>query len=166
MDKKFLLLFPPSWYLLGPHLALPLLKAQLKKAGFTAFVRDLNVEFFSDIYSQEYFENALKKIKDEFSKGEKSMSKDKYENISYLMNEYESQFGVFPSFIKNSLNVFKSKKHFYDTDFLSRAAITLSVALDIIAAPYYPLKLHFNGIVERKRMCCSSFAKYNGNSYF
>ncbi len=149
MDKKFLLLFPPSWYLLGPHLALPLLKAQLKKAGFNAFVRDLNVEFFNDIYSQDYFKNALKKIKEEFSKGESSMSKEKYENLSYLINKYESQFDVFPSYIKNSLNVFKSKKHFYDSSFLSRAAITLSVALGVISAPYYPLKLHFNGSVER-----------------
>ena len=77
------------------------------------------------------------------------MDKAKYENISYLINKYGEQFDVFPSFVKNSLNVFKSKKHFYDSSFLSRAAITLSVALDIISAPYYPLKLHFNGIVER-----------------
>lgn len=148
MDKKFLLLFPPSWYLLGPHLALPLLKSQLKKAGFNASVRDLNIEFFNDIFSKEYFEEALKKLNEEFLKGENSMRAEKYENLSYLINQYGSKFDVLSFYIQNSLNVVRSKKHFYNINLLRRAAITLSVALEIITAPYFPFNISFHGKIE------------------
>ena len=152
MDKKFLLLFPPSWYLLGPHLALPLLNAQLKKANYDVCVRDLNIEFFNDILSEEYFKNVLKKLKEEFLNGNNYVNKEKYENIYFLVNKYGSKFDIFPFLVQKSLSIIKSQNDFYNYDLLNYAVKMIVIALNIISALYYPLQIYFSGRIENPEM--------------
>lgn len=47
--KKVLLIQPPQWYPVSPHLAVPLLAAQIKREGFEVKALDLNVKFFNRI---------------------------------------------------------------------------------------------------------------------
>ena len=61
-DKKILLIFPPEWCFIGPHIALPSLSAQLKKEGYNSEVLDLNIKFFNDLLKKEHIENEIETI--------------------------------------------------------------------------------------------------------
>ena len=52
--KKILLIQPPQWYPITPHLAVPLLAAQLKAAGFFTEIIDLNVRFYNRILTSDH----------------------------------------------------------------------------------------------------------------
>ena len=56
--KKILLIQPPQWYPITPHLAVPLLAAQLKKAGFQTDIADWNVRLFNRILTSEFLSAA------------------------------------------------------------------------------------------------------------
>ena len=51
---KVMLLFPPNWTPTMPHLALPTLTAYLRERGVEVLQRDLNLEVFDEILTQEY----------------------------------------------------------------------------------------------------------------
>ena len=54
--SDILLIQPPQWYPVSPHLAVPLLKGQLNNAGFDVRAFDLNVEFFNHLLTKEMAE--------------------------------------------------------------------------------------------------------------
>jgi anaerobic magnesium-protoporphyrin IX monomethyl ester cyclase len=56
---KVMLLFPPHWTPAMPHLALPTLSAYLRAHGVEVIQRDLNLEVFDKILTQDYLERAV-----------------------------------------------------------------------------------------------------------
>jgi len=61
--KKILLIYPPFWVQYCPHIALPLLSAQLRAHGFNSEVMDLNIDFYSSLSAPDFIELLLYKIK-------------------------------------------------------------------------------------------------------
>ena len=61
--KKVLLIQPPQWYPVSPHLAVPLLAAQIKREGFEVKALDLNVKFFNRILQNKNLAEADRQAK-------------------------------------------------------------------------------------------------------
>jgi hypothetical protein len=59
---RILLVFPPHWVPVMPHLALPTLTAALRAQGHQVVQRDLNIETFDAVLSQGYLEQALARL--------------------------------------------------------------------------------------------------------
>lgn len=59
---RILLVFPPHWVPVMPHLALPTLTAALRAHGHEVVQRDLNIETFDTILSQAYLEQTLARL--------------------------------------------------------------------------------------------------------
>ena len=62
--SDILLIQPPQWYPVSPHLAVPILKGQLKNAGFDVRAYDLNVEFFNHLLTMEMAEKCDAKARE------------------------------------------------------------------------------------------------------
>lgn len=135
-DKKILLIFPPEWYFIGPHIALPSLSAQLKKEGYNSEVLDLNIKFFNDILKQEYIENEIKKIKKLHK--ELSLREDFETNLS-IKEKYLKIESIFknintdklPTLIDKAINIIKTPNKFKDIKQTFKALTILKAILDI-----------------------------------
>lgn len=65
-----ILVFPPVWVPIVPHLALPVLSAYLKKKGLPVMALDANVEFFADyLFDENTLKEHLGRAKEEGWRG-------------------------------------------------------------------------------------------------
>jgi hypothetical protein len=62
---KVLLVFPPHWHPLMPHLALPALTSYLRANGVEVMQRDLNVESFDRALSSAHLRATLRRLRKE-----------------------------------------------------------------------------------------------------
>jgi anaerobic magnesium-protoporphyrin IX monomethyl ester cyclase len=63
---KVMLLFPPNWNPVMPHLALPTLTAFLRAHGIEVIQRDLNIEVFDEVLTRRHLEGALAQLRREY----------------------------------------------------------------------------------------------------
>lgn len=157
---KSLIIFPPHWNPISPHLAPVLLASQLENSGFETDVRDINAEFFRKILARDYMD---KKVIEFFKLGEQLSQEvlhiDSSENnLSEELQEKLAKFQVIknytaqniddittiPAAIEDAVCVFKSKEHFYNPDLLSKAEYTINMALQVISRLYYPTIMTLN----------------------
>ncbi len=129
---KSLFIFPPGWNPSSPYLALPILKNYLQNTiSANITIKDVNLEFFDYIFSEEYLKYCLGKIDynriPEYKKNSIFMFKKSILDIDYAKNTMRSEEYLKPS----------TKKH-VDTIF--------SNAIYIINAAWDGLKISFNGI--------------------
>lgn len=61
---KVLLLFPPQWPAVMPHPAIPSLTAYLRQHGHCVVQRDLDVEFYDLLLSEEFLRTAAGKVRE------------------------------------------------------------------------------------------------------
>ena len=62
---KVLLVFPPHWHPLMPHLALPALTAYLRENGIEVIQRNLNIEVFDWVLSSRHLRTVLRRLRKE-----------------------------------------------------------------------------------------------------
>lgn len=159
---KTLLLFPPQWMPVSPHFALPTLLGQFEGTGFEASVLDLNVDFYNKILTKEYVQHSLNKakelqpiLKENISK---YFSKDKnYNDYSFVqkneiakasmidstLKKHGNSLNRVPLLVEKSVEILKSKEHFYNPKLFQSAINTINKALEICSMPYYPTRLEF-----------------------
>jgi radical SAM superfamily enzyme YgiQ (UPF0313 family) len=63
---KVMLFFPPHWTPAMPHLALPSLAAHLRAHGVQVIQRDLNLETFERVLTQEYLTEAVNRVRETY----------------------------------------------------------------------------------------------------
>src|SRR3712207_4352307 len=69
---KVMLLFPPNWNPVMPHLALPTLAAFLRGHGVEVIQRDLNIEVFDEVLTSGHIERALAQLRHDYgSRGQR-----------------------------------------------------------------------------------------------
>ena len=160
---KILLLFPPQWTPNSPYLALPLLAAQLRKKGYDVHVRDLNIEFFNRIltednlrscYSQaekfvkDFRENELEKYPDAEKNFNKFSFEEKHKLLKFrtvsdvLSDKALNEAAI--SECENAVRVLKSKEDFYDPELLFSAKKTIQQALKTASLPYFPNEMIYD----------------------
>lgn len=136
-DKKILLIFPPEWYFAGPHIALPSLSAQLKKAGYKSEVFDLNIKFFNDILTKEYIENNIEKIKILYEElpCEKDFETNPIAQKKYLkIKQYIENLKLdkLPQAIEKAINIIKTPSLFKDIKEVYKALYLIKLTIEII----------------------------------
>lgn len=159
---KTLLIFPPQWMPVSPHFALPTLLGQFEGTGFEASVLDLNVDFYNKILTKENVQKSLTRarelqpiLKENISK---YFSKDKkYSDYTFVQKneiakasmidttfkKYGNSLSRVPMLIEKSVDILKSKEHFYNPKLFQSAVNTINMALEICSMPYYPTRLEF-----------------------
>ncbi len=160
---KISLLYPPQWTPNSPYLALPLLCAQLKKHGYQARVRDLNIEFYNSILTKVNLEERLAQAKAIFKELDISV-KSRYPDAQQNFNSYtvaEQTMLLKYKIISDALHggidtdavindigravaTHKSEKDFYDPEKLFSAKKTIQEALKIASLPFAPNEIIYD----------------------
>ncbi len=157
--KKILLIQPPQWYPITPHLAVPLLAAQLKKAGFETDIADWNVRLFNRILTSAYLTAAdeaarrdLAALTPEYAEADFEALREtggyaeKTRALKYLTLKrfYEEHGAEVPDVIRDigfSVRTMREPALFYDPELLPRAKHNIRMALRIASMPYAPNEL-------------------------
>ena len=158
---KTLLIFPPQWMPLNPHFALPTLLGQFKGTEYEARVLDLNIDFYNKILTPKSVRNSYEKGKELFPKLKEKIKKyytkgRKFDTYTFSEQNEIAKASMMDAFfnknlpvneialvIEQSVNILKSKKHYYNPKLFVEATETISKALDIISMPYYPTQIGF-----------------------
>lgn len=154
--KKVLLIQPPQWYPVSPHLAVPLLLGQIKRAGFDVKAVDLNVKFFNRILRNEHLKKAdkeaktiLENLKEKFANAdfddiaqngsfeEKNLAL-KYLTIDKFYKENEKETQRILEETDSALRTLKDPTDFYCPEKLMRAKHTVRLALRLASMPFAP----------------------------
>lgn len=159
---KTLLIFPPQWMPVSPHFALPTLLGQLKGRGFEASVMDLNIDFYNKILTKSYVQNSINlakqlqpllkaDIKHYYDKN-KTFKEYTFEQqniiakasmIDNTLKKYGSEADRVALLIDKSIEIIKSKEHYYNPKLFLSAINNIKIALELCSMPYYPSKLDF-----------------------
>lgn len=124
------MIFPPLWYNLSPHIALPLLSAQLKNAGFNSKVIDLNIQFFNDITSSEFIKKSIDKIEEKYNFYSNH-------NIDNSNNIEKFQFEEIKNFINSNVN----KEYIINKAEIAKQIIKTPNSLNNVKAFMHSLKV-------------------------
>lgn len=157
MSKKsdVILILPPQWTPLSPYYALPILVGELKNAGFSAKIRDLNVEYFHNILTKEYLSwcrdgvyNRLDSLREDFINSIADLGPDAFTTDNNIYNELQGKIDQLELYwdivlhnIEQAKNVITEKDSFYDPKKLQWAFNIMCQGLDIASLPYYPSKI-------------------------
>lgn len=159
---KTLLIFPPQWMPVSPHFALPTLLGQFKDTEYDASVLDLNVDFYNKILTSKYVSNSLERsvkllpllkdrIKTYFVKGKKLQDYTfaqqneiaKASMIDNLFKKKGKDLKTVATIIDKSVEILKSKQHYYNPKLFTSAIANINTALEICSMPYYPTQIGF-----------------------
>ncbi|HBH17445.1 MAG TPA: hypothetical protein DDX14_00600 [Cyanobacteria bacterium UBA9579] len=149
-----LMLLPPQWTPLSPYYALPILAGELKRAGYSCVIKDLNIDFFHRILSPEFLswcrveinrkmeileEEFISRIADEgvnaFAGGN-----DLYHEIQEKIDKYELHWDMVIENINKAKSFFQSEE-IYDPQKMAWAFNIITKGLDIASLPYFPSKV-------------------------
>lgn len=154
--KKVLLIQPPQWYPVSPHLAVPLLTAQIKRAGFDVKAVDLNVKFFNRILNNENLADADAKARKILSELEEKFKNADFEAIRKNGSFEEKNLGLKYLTIKkfyaengseirrvinetdSAVYTLKNAPDFYSPEKLMNAKRTVQLALRLASMPFAP----------------------------
>ncbi|MBE7705182.1 MAG: radical SAM protein [Cyanobacteria bacterium SIG29] len=159
---KTLLLFPPQWMPISPHFALPTLLGQFEGTTYEATVMDLNVDFYNKILTKSYVENALKTAKEMLPELKQNIKKyfdinKKYDDYTFSQKVEIAKASLIGNTLKKhgdaltrtaflidkSVEVCKSKEHFYNPSLYVSSINNIKLALEICSMPYYPTRIDF-----------------------
>lgn len=157
--KKILLIQPPQWYPITPHLAVPLLAAQLKAAGFFTEIIDLNVRFYNRILTSDHLAAAdvlarrdlealssvyadadLCEIEKDGSYAEKTRAL-KYLTLKKFYEEHGKEIPGLINDIGLSVRTMREPELFYDPEKLPAAKHNIRLALRLASMPFAPNEL-------------------------
>lgn len=157
---KVLMLFPPQWSPIAPHLAPASIVGTLRRAGHTCHVRDFNVEFYDEILSSDYLKQIIARLFNESITLQESISKqldpnkkeDEYPlefqimvkkllRINDLRNNRTKDIKDVLGLIDEAVSVFKDKENFYDFHLLSKAMTIVDMALSLVSLSEYPQEI-------------------------
>ena len=153
---KSCLLFPPQWSPLSPHCAPTSSAAQLKNAGHTVFIRDLNLEFYKFTLNQEYVNKSIKKALEiePVLKSEVTAAYSKIEDFNELSQDFKvkakkylkikelseniKEIEEIIKYLPTAVETLKHKDDFYSLNLFSKSIAVIDKALYLNSLPYYP----------------------------
>ena len=153
---KSCLLFPPQWSPLSPHCAPTSIAAQLKNAGHTVFIRDLNLEFYKFTLNQEYVNKSIKKALEiePVLKSEVTAAYSKIEDFNELSQDFKvkakkylkikelseniKEIEEIIKYLPTAVETLKHKDDFYSLNLFSKSIAVIDKALYLNSLPYYP----------------------------
>lgn len=157
--SDILLIQPPQWYPVSPHLAVPLLTGQLKNRGFNTTAYDLNIEFYNHILTGNHLKESFEKAQIILSELEPFCQKAdadtlrasgsynditrylKYTFIKDFIAKNQKEISTTIKHIENAVKVTKDAVAFYIPEKLSEAKHTIRMALKIASLPFAPTQI-------------------------
>lgn len=150
-----LLILPPQWTPLSPYYALPILAGEVKEAGFTCKIRDLNIEFFHRLLTPEFLswcrlgvENRLNAQRENFINAIADLGPDAFTMGNNLYSEIQGKlenldlyWDIVIDNITRAKGVLKDEELFYDPKNIQWAFNIICQGLEIAGLPYYPSKI-------------------------
>ncbi len=139
---KALLLFPPCWHPLMPHLALPSLTAYLRGEGIEVTQRDLNLELYDEVLSRHYLTAVVRQLQREARAQEKDHARSAAaaQECSWALSEGRDV----PGRIEQAKAIIRSSR-FYEVAAGLQALLTVTDGLRLASVPYHPATLHLTG---------------------
>jgi len=142
---KVLLVFPPHWHPLMPHLALPALTAHLQANGVEVIQRDLNVEIFDRVLTSTHLRATLRRLRKEEKrvplKGlNAALQQANLEAIAWAKREGQR--------IVADIDQAKATMHserFFDVSAGREALLTLADGLMLASIPFFPSEFGITG---------------------
>ena len=131
-----MLLFPPHWTPTMPHLALPSLTAYLRAQGVEVIQRDLNVEVFDRVLTQDYLESAIRRLRDGLQHGSRGDTHVPQQTIRWALEDGPHLAAQ----VEGAKGVFRSEA-FYDGEASLEAFEVIGQSLSIASLPFYPAAL-------------------------
>lgn len=133
---KTLLIQPPQGDPAQPYTSLSILQAAWKKAGIETVIKDINVDFFNYLCSDETIREHSEIIRQRLGKSKyiDQAERDVLNRADLIINAIQGQ-------VQNALKVLRDKEKFYDPFYYSWAIRLISRNLEAISAVYYPGKV-------------------------
>jgi len=160
LSTKCLVLFPPQWIPVAPHLVGPVIHSILKNNGHDTQLLDLNAEFYNTVLTQQYLHEAVTSAFSDYNSNAKTFFqacpdeanlKDhpqgfqtqylRYREI-YKMAKREEYNDVIQQ-IESATATYKDKSAFYDPDRVDAATKTINKACGILSSTHYPSSIYF-----------------------
>lgn len=142
---KVMLLFPPNWTPTMPHLALPTLTAYLRQHGVDVLQRDLNLEIFDDILTQNYMRTVVNQLRTRYGQQQTkpqvahrgSTPTPPKEAIAWALSHGPQLVGQ----VEQAKEILRSDA-FFDGPVGLRAFKTIIESLELASLLFYPANLH------------------------
>jgi anaerobic magnesium-protoporphyrin IX monomethyl ester cyclase len=137
---KVMLCAPPNWTPTMPHLALPTLTAYLRAYGVSVIQRDLNLEVFDTLLTQQSMRESIARLREQSSgRAERhpSPGTPPADRVRWALQ----QGPLLANQVEQAKRVIRSDA-FFDGPVGLRAFQTVAACLEIASLPYYPATLH------------------------
>lgn len=160
MPTKCLVLFPPQWIPVGPHLVGPVIHSILKNNGHDTRLVDLNAEFYNTVLTPQYLYGAVQSAFADFKANaepffracpDESKLKDhprefqteylRYREI-YKMAQRDEYRDVI-RLIESAAATYRDKSAFYDPGRVDAATELIRKACGILSATHHPSGIYF-----------------------
>jgi anaerobic magnesium-protoporphyrin IX monomethyl ester cyclase len=137
-----MLVFPPVWVPMVPHLALPALTAYLREHGYRVVPVDANLHFFVDhLLTTDTLQALAGRIESLLHSGNLDLFPDAQRER--LLDEFPKWQQAI-SEVRRILEVFRSEQTFFSPDILLRAQNRLQGFLRMATLAQWPGRLSFN----------------------
>lgn len=154
-----LLILPPQWTPLCVYYALPILAGEIRQAGHSCEIRDLNVEYFNHCLTPEYLAGCREKA--EARKGElyldfinglaegRPAENSDYVQLDGKIQQAELYWDVVVSNIERATRTMRDREAFYQPNRLQNAFEIITRALEIASLPFYPSRIMLRDFQNR-----------------
>lgn len=144
---KVMLFFPPNWTPTMPHLALPTLAAYLRAHDVEVVLRDLNLEVFDTILSEDYMRQAVTRLRQLY--GSRADRRPQHRPLPKReIVQWALANGLrLAKQVEQAKEVIRSPQ-FFDGPVGLRAFRTVIQSLEVASLPFYPASLNLQTYVS------------------
>ena len=142
---KILLIFPPQFTPYRPYLAGPSLVAYLREKGIDAIQKDVNLECYETMLSEDYIKNLKARIDAKFATLDSKNRLDPGKEQTYYNNLFVAKSLADPiaKRVEAAKQATRTAETFYNPEELSKARATLNLALSVVSTAYLPTNISF-----------------------
>ncbi len=144
---KVLLLFPPDWLPSEPYLSLPSLTSVLRPAGHTVIQKDINVDMYDLMFSEDFLQHVQNRIAFELrhldhQASQQGLNEEEHTLGTHLQYWTEDRIKELTLDILEAKRILRSQD-FYEIDKLEWATHILHQTMAYISLGYYPAQICF-----------------------
>lgn len=141
-DPRAVLIFPPVWVPIMPHLALPVLSSYLRRERIEVSAIDANLAFFLDyLFTPEILERFARRLRSIVEEQEgRPTTRYPWEQIRGELPNWQRM--ILES--DRTLALFKSREEFFKPDELLRALDHVHGLMLLCSLAYWPGRISFN----------------------
>ena len=139
---KVVLLFPPCWHPIMPHMALPSLTAYLRGQGVEVIQRDLNIEIYDALLSRRNLGQVMRQLERQNRRGSAGarQSREQAELSAWAL----ANGHAIAAQVDRAKDTIRSSR-FYEAVAGMGAFMTIMDGLQLASAPHFPSSLLFTG---------------------